>query len=426
MTPASDRESVFTLEATPIKFGPGAAADAGWELKRLGVKRALLVTDPGVAAIGHPEQVRASIEAEGIEVVVFDRARVEPTLDSFQEAADFARDAEVDGFVSVGGGSSIDTAKVADLITTHPAPVMDYVNPPVGEGRKPPSPLRPHLAIPTTSGTGAEATTVAVLDIPDMKVKTGISHRYLRPAQGIVDPELVRTLPAEVTSSTGLDVICHAAESFLSRPYDERERPASPDERPPYQGANPVADVWSAKALEYGGRYLRRAVADADDLEARGAMMLAATMAGVGFGSAGVHIPHACAYPIAGLKHAYQPPGYPDDHPFVPHGHSVIVTAPAAFRFTYEAAPERHHRVAELLAGGLVEDPSADTLPEVLRALMRDVGAPRGIAELGYDERDVAALVEGALKQERLLVVSPREVTGDDLGHILNASMANW
>jgi alcohol dehydrogenase class IV len=302
---------------------------------------------------------------------------------------------------------------------------MDYVNPPVGDGRKPPSPLRPHLAIPTTSGTGAEATTVAVLDIPDMKVKTGISHRYLRPAQGIVDPELVRSLPAEVTSSTGLDVICHAAESYLAQPYDERPRPASPDDRPPYQGANPVADVWSARALEYGGRFLRRAVEDADDLEARGAMMLAATMAGVGFGSAGVHIPHACAYPIAGLEHRYQPPGYPDDHPFVPHGHSVIVTAPAAFRFTYEAAPERHHRVAELLAGEPAE-PGPDALPDVLRALMRDVGAPRGIAELGYDERDVPALVQGALKQERLLVISPREVTGDDLGHILNASMANW
>jgi len=233
MTPAHDRESIFTLEATPIKFGPGAADDAGWELARLGVRRALLVTDPGVAATGHPERVRASIEAEGIEVLVYDRAHVEPTLDSLQEAADFAREAEVDGFVSVGGGSSIDTAKVADLITTHPAAVMDYVNPPVGDGRKPPSPLRPHLAIPTTSGTGAEATTVAVLDIPDMKVKTGISHRYLRPAQGIVDPELVRSLPAEVTSSTGLDVICHAAESYLAQPYDERPRPASPDDRPP-------------------------------------------------------------------------------------------------------------------------------------------------------------------------------------------------
>jgi hydroxyacid-oxoacid transhydrogenase len=429
MTPASDRETVFTLEATPIKFGPGAAADAGWELARLGVRRALLVTDPGVVATGHPDRVRASIEAEGIEVVTYDRAHVEPTLDSLQEAADVARDARVDGFVSVGGGSSIDTAKVADLVTTHPAPVMDYVNAPVGEGRKPPSPLRPHLAIPTTSGTGAEATTVAVLDIPDLKVKTGISHRYLRPAQGIVDPELVRTLPAEVTSSTGLDVICHAAESYLARPYDERPRPASPDERPPYQGANPVADVWSAQALEYGGRFLRRAVADAGDLEARGAMMLAATMAGVGFGSAGVHIPHACAYPIAGLKHVYQPPGYPDDHRFVPHGHSVIVTAPAAFRFTYEAAPERHHRVAELLAGAPIDDlgrAGPDLLPEVLRALMRDVGAPRGIAELGYDERDVPALVEGALKQQRLLVVSPREVTAEDLGHILNASMVNW
>jgi hydroxyacid-oxoacid transhydrogenase len=422
----AQHETVFTLEATPIKFGPGAVDDAGWELKRLGVRRALLVTDPGVAALGHPDRVREAIEREGIEVVLYDRARVEPTLESLQDAADFAKDAGVDGFVSVGGGSSIDTAKVADLITTHPAPVMDYVNPPVGEGKKPPSPLKPHLAIPTTSGTGAEATTVAVLDVPDQHVKTGISHRYLRPSQGIVDPELVRTLPAEVTSSTGLDVVCHAAESYLSKPFDARERPESPDDRPPYQGANPVADVWSAKALEYGGRFLRRAVEDPDDLEARGSMMLAASMAGVGFGSAGVHIPHACAYPIAALKHAYSPPGYPDDHPFVPHGHSVIVTAPAAFRFTYEAAPERHHRVAELLDGEPIEDPGPDTLPDVLRQLMRDVGAPSGVGALGYTEDDVPALVEGALKQQRLLVISPREVGGEDLGHILNASMKNW
>src|SRR5215212_6052295 len=412
-------ETIFTLEATPVKFGPGAVDDAGWELQRLGVTRALLVTDPGVAVTGHPDRVRARIAAAGIAVVVYDRARVEPTLDSLQDAADFARDAGVDGFVSVGGGSSIDTAKVADLIVSHPAPVMDYVNPPIGAGRKPATSLKPHLAIPTTSGTGAEATTVAVLDIPGLKVKTGISHRYLRPAQAIVDPELAQTLGAEVTASSGLDVVCHAAESFLSRPYDQRERP-------PYQGANPVADVWSAKALEYGGRYLRRAVADPGDVVARGRMMLAATMAGVGFGSAGVHIPHACAYPIAGLKHAYRPPGYPDDHPFVPHGHSVIVTAPAAFRFTYEAMPERHHQVAELLAGEPIEDPGPDTLPEVLRQLMRDVGAPRGIAELGYAEDDVPALVEGAMKQQRLLVGAPREVSETDLAHILNASMTNW
>jgi alcohol dehydrogenase class IV len=351
---------------------------------------------------------------------------VEPTIDSFQDAADFALEQKVDGFVSVGGGSSMDTAKVANLVSTHPAPVMDYVNPPIGEGKKPPSPIKPHLAIPTTSGTGSEATTVAVLDLPDLKVKTGISHRYLRATQAIVDPDLTRSLPAEVTSSTGLDVVCHAAESFLSKPFDTRERPGSPDDRPPYQGSNPVADVWSAKALEFGGRYLRRAVADGDDVEARGFMMLAATMAGVGFGSAGVHIPHSCAYPIASVKHEYQPAGYPDDHPFVPHGHSVIVTAPAAFRFTYDAMPERHHQVAELLTGEPIGDPGPDTLPDVLRQLMQDVDAPRGVSEFGYSEDDIPTLVDGAAKQQRLLAVAPKEVSEDDLRHIITASMTNW
>jgi alcohol dehydrogenase class IV len=149
-------------------------------------------------------------------------------------------------------------------------------------------------------------------------------------------------------------------------------------------------------------------------------------MAGVGFGSAGVHIPHACAYPIAAAKHAYRPPGYPDDHPFVPHGHSVIVTAPAAFRFTYAAMPERHHEVARLLSGEPLEDAGPDTLPEVIRRLMQDVGAPRGVAELGYTEDDIPGLVEGALKQERLLAVAPAQVGEDDLRHIITASMANW
>jgi hydroxyacid-oxoacid transhydrogenase len=308
---------------------------------------------------------------------------------------------------------------VANLIVTHPAPVMDYVNPPIGEGAKPPARLKPHLAIPTTSGTGSEATTVAVLDIPDKQVKTGISHRYLRPDQAIVDPQLAATMPAEVCASAGLDVVCHAAESFISRPYDQRDKPETPDDRPPYQGANPVADVWSQKALEYGGRFLRKAVDG--DVEARGAMMLAASMAGVGFGSAGVHIPHACAYPIAGLKHEYRPAGWPDDHPLVPHGQSVIVTAPAAFAFTYEADPERHHRVAELLTGERQAGP--DALPDALRALMRDVGVPLGIRELGYDEDDIDALVEGALQQQRLLAVAPREVGGNDLAAILRNSL---
>jgi alcohol dehydrogenase class IV len=165
-----------------------------------------------------------------------------------------------------------------------------------------------------------------------------------------------------------------------------------------------VADVWSQQALEYGGRYLRRAVSDAGDTEARGAMMLAATMAGVGFGSAGVHIPHACAYPIAGLK---------DD--LIRHGISVIVTAPAAFEFTYEADPERHDRAARLLGH--------DSLPEALRTLLEDVGVPTSLTELGYTEADIPALVEGAMAQQRLLAVAPRQPSEDDLAEILRKSL---
>lgn len=419
-------ERIFTLEATPIKYGPGASEETGWELKRMGVSRVMLVTDPGVVAVGITGRIRSLIEAEGISVEVWDSSRVEPTADSLQAAADFAREGNFDGFVAVGGGSSIDTAKVSDLISSHGGEILDYVNPPVGSGKKPPSPLKPLLAVPTTAGTGAEATTVAILDIPDQKVKTGISHAYLRPDRGVVDPLLTATMPSEVTSSAGLDVVCHAAESYLSKPYDERPAAESPDDRPPYQGANPISDMWSGKALEYGGKYLRRAVSDSEDTEARGSMMLGATLAGIGFGSAGVHIPHACAYPIAGLKHEYRPPGYPEDHPFVPHGWSVIVTAPAAFRFTYPSQPERHRHVAELLSGRRIEKADEDTLPEILIDLMKDVGAPRGVRELGYGEDEIDQLVEGAMKQQRLLVGSPREVTEEDLSGILRESMENW
>jgi hydroxyacid-oxoacid transhydrogenase len=424
--PANGHETIFTLEATPLKYGPGASEETGWELKRMGVGRVMLVSDPGVVEAGITGRIVGLIEAEGIEVEVWDRSRVEPTADSFQAAADFAKEGGFDGFVAVGGGSSIDTAKVSDLIATHGGEIIDYVNPPVGGGKKPPGPLKPLLAVPTTAGTGAEATTVAILDIPDQRVKTGISHQFMRPNRGIVDPLLTMTMPSEVTSSCGLDVVCHAAESYLAKPYDERPKPESPDDRPPYQGSNPIADMWSAKALEYGGKFLRRAVENGKDVEARGAMMLGASLAGIGFGSAGVHIPHACAYPIAGLKHEWQPPGYPQDHPFVPHGWSVIVTAPAAFRFTYEAMPERHREVAELLVGERIESADENTLPEVIVQIMQDVGAPRGVRELGYDEDDIDELVEGAMKQQRLLVGAPKEVSEEDLANILRESMENW
>ena len=424
-TVSSEYEKAFKLEATPITFGPGASKEAGWEIKRLNAKRVMIVSDPGVVRVGITGQVREIIEAEGIECEVFDRVHVEPTLESLQEAADFATDGGFDGFVGVGGGSSLDTTKVANLVATHPAPVIEYIYPPVGSGRKPPSPLKPLLAIPTTAGTGSEATGIAALDLPDLKTKAAISHPFLRPNHGIVDPLFTRSMPPDVTAACGLDVVCHAAESFTAKPYSSRVAPKTPEDRPPFQGSNPISDIWAGKALEYGGLYLRRAVAEGGDMEARGNMMLAASIAGIGFGSAGTAIPHACAYPIASLKHTFRSPGYPDE-PFVPHGFAVIVTAPAAFRFTYPADSEKHRRAAEFLAGKHIYETDENTLPNVLIQLMKDIGAPNGLRELGYDEDDINGLVEGALKQQRQLTIAPREAGPDELRIILQESLENW
>ncbi|EGO95378.1 Iron-containing alcohol dehydrogenase [Acidiphilium sp. PM] len=419
-------ESVFTLEATQLKYGIGAADELGWEAKRLGLRHVILVADPMLHQFGLIERIEGILAASGITFDRFEDIHVEPTIDSFARAAAFAEAHPCDGFIALGGGSTIDTAKVANLISTHGGAVIDYVNPPIGGGRKPPGPLRPLIALPTTSGSGSEATTVAVLDIPELKVKSGISHRYMRPTLAMVDPALARTTPAGVTASAGLDVICHAVESYISKPFNQRPKPASPDDRPPYQGSNPVADIWSLQAIEFGGKYLARAVADGEDYEARGTMMLGATMAGIGFGTAGVHIPHACAYPIAGLKHVYHAPGYSRNHAFVPHGFSVIVTSPAAFRYTYDAAPEKHIRAASLLRGHAIENPGPDSLPAALIDLMKAVGAPSGIAELGYTEADIPAIIDGALKQQRLLAGSPKPVDAGILETILRQSMRNW
>ena len=318
-----ERESIFTVEATPVKFGPGAALETGWELARRGVRRVFFVVDPEVQRLGLAAPVLDAVRAEGIEVSVFLDVETEPTLAAFERAVAAARASGADAFAALGRRQRHRYGQGGQPGRSDGGEIMDYVNVPVGGGRRPQRPLYPLLALPTTSGSGSEATTVAILDLPELKIKTGISHASLRPAQAIVDPQLTRSAPAAVTASAGLDVVCHAAESFLSRPYTTRERPATPGDRPPYQGSNPVADVWSAQALRSGGRYLRRAVHDAGDEEARGAMMLSATMAGVGFGSAGVHIPHACAYPLAGLRHVYRHPGYPGDKRFVPHGFSV-------------------------------------------------------------------------------------------------------
>ncbi len=422
-------ETIIPMETVPIKFGLGATEELGFELTRLGAKRVVLVTDCGLVEAGLAGRVRQLIEGDGIGVTMFDRVHVEPTDQSVKEAVAFATEEKPEAFVALGGGSCIDTAKAMNLFSTHPAPLTEYLNKPIGQGKPVPGPLKPLVAIPTTAGTGSESTPVLVLDLLDLKVKTGISHRYLRPTLALIDPLNTVTLPPEVTAASGCDVLSHAIESFTARPYNARPRPASPAERPGYIGANPISDLWSEKAIELGGKYLRRAVLNGHDLEARTAMLLASTFAGIGFGNAGVHIPHAMGYPVAGMVRDYHPPGYNVKEPLVPHGVSCIVNAPAAFVFTAPACPDQQARAATLLGvrtEGLSLMDAALTLPKALITLMRDIGLPNGLRALGYSERDVPALAEGALKQQRLLSCSPRAVSREVMERLFHAAMQYW
>jgi hydroxyacid-oxoacid transhydrogenase len=420
-------ETVFTYAAPGLKFGRGASDEIGWDVQQLcrdapgeSATRVLLVTDPGVAATGHPERIADGMRSRGLEVVTYAEAHVEPTDASLGAAVATAREAgPFDAVVAVGGGSAIDTAKAVDLMLTNPGELMDYVNAPVGGGRAPEHPLLPLVAVPTTTGTGAESTTICVLDVLALAVKTGISHARLRPTLAVVDPDLTMTQPAMVTASAGMDILCHALESWTARWYADFDA-KRPEQRVPYCGANPIADMWAEKSLSLLAGSFRRAVRDGSDGEAREQMALAATFAGLGFGNAGVHVPHACAYPIAGRVRDYRPPGYPADEPIVPHGMAVAMTAPAAFALLHDAAPERHRRAAELLGG------SGEPLPDVLRGLMRDVGLPSGLAELGYGEGDVDTLVEGALQQQRLLATAPVEVTAEHLATVFRESLEHW
>ncbi|RZU31145.1 hydroxyacid-oxoacid transhydrogenase [Blastococcus saxobsidens] len=420
-------ETVFTYGAPQLKFGSGASDEIGYDLSRYGVRRVLVVTDPGVAATGHPQRVADQMAQFGIEARVFDGVHVEPTDVSLVAAIEEARSTGPwDAFVAVGGGSSIDTAKAINLLTTNPGELMDYVNVPVGKGQAPPEPLKPLVAVPTTTGTGAESTTICVMDVISARVKTGISHARLRPTLAVIDPDLTFTQPSGVTAASGMDILCHALESYTARwytTYDHR----TPEQRVPYCGSNPISDMWSEKALTLLAGSFRTAVRDGEDAQARADMAIAATFAGMGFGNAGVHIPHANAYPIAGQVKGFHPKDYPAGEAMVPHGMSVSLTAPEAFRFTFDASPERHVRAAELLAPGA--DRPADLvefLPTVLADLMRDIDMPNGIGAVGFDEGDIPDLVEGTMKQQRLLATSPKAVTEDDAAGIFRRSIELW
>lgn len=424
-----DRETRFTMDTSSIKYGPGATREVGADMARFGSRRVMVVTDPRLAEGETVATVMASLTAEGIDAVLYDRVRVEPTDSTFMEAAAFATAGKFDGYVAVGGGSVMDTAKAANLYATYPAPLLTYVNAPIGEAKPVLGPLKPLIAIPTTAGTGSETTGVAIFDLESMHAKTGIAHRALRPVMGIIDPDNTRSMPPMVAACSALDVLSHAVESFTALPYDTRAVASHPSLRPAYQGANPISDIWSSKAMDAMARNIVRVVSDPDDDEARGEMLLAAAYAGIGFGNAGVHLPHGMSYPVSGLVREYRPEGYPQDHAIVPHGMSVILNAPSVFRWTATANPARHLEAARLL-GAETRDAADEDAGEILAGaiidIMQKVGMPNGLAAVGFGLGDVDALVAGTVPQHRVTKLSPRPASEDDLRQLFLGAMSYW
>ena len=419
----------FTVGMPTFTFGAGVLAEAGDNARELGLKRIALFTDPRLESSEYVAIVKASLAAAGVDVAVYRDIAIEPTDASLQEATRFAADGRFDGYLSVGGGSVIDTCKAANLYATFPAEFMSYVNAPIGGGQKVPGRVKPHIACPTTSGTGSETTGIAIFNLRSLNAKTGIISRRLIPDVALIDPTVTATLPKNAVAATGFDCMSHALESLTARAYPRRLNPAQGVNRPVSQGANPFSDMLATQALKSVGAYLVRAVNDATDEEARTEMMYAAMLAGIAFNAAGCHLPHGLSYAVSGLAKDWHVPGYPEGKTLVPHGMAVVLNNPSVWRYTAPSSPDRHLHGARCL-GADTQDAGKVDAGEVLAArvieLMRATAMPNGLAALGFGASHIEALATGAEPQYRVIRNAPKDVGREDLKALFGAALSYW
>jgi len=425
------KDYAIQVASSNLRYGIGVTNEVGMDFKDMGVKRVLLITDENLKNLTPVQRSIESLNSESIDFELFTDVRVEPNDLSFIEAINFAKKGKFDAFLAVGGGSTIDTAKAANLYSTYPSDFLTYVNAPIGEGKPIPGPLKPLIAIPTTAGTGSETTGVAIFDLSDRHVKTGIANRFLKPSLAIVDPENTKDVPPVIIASSGLDVLCHALESYTAIDFNQRPLPERPIYRPAYQGNNPISDIWSIKAIDLVSKNIVRAYRNPNDLEARSNMILASSMAGIGFGNAGVHLCHGMSYPVSGMVKNFIPHGLTSDHPIIPHGLSVILNAPAVFKFTGEACPERHLKVAKIMGAKInnIKHPKNEAgliLSNEIIKLMKDLEVPNGLSAIGFNKNDIPNLIKGTLPQHRVTKLSPRSANAEDLNKLFNDSMTLW
>ena len=425
--PVEHGEHAFVLEGNKEIFGAGALAEVGAHAKSLNMSRVALYTDARIGRLAIVETVLQSLRDGGIGVSVFDGVEIEPTDRSLQAAIRFAEKGDFDGFISVGGGSVMDTCKAVSLYASHPpSHFLDYVNQPLGKALPAPGPLKPHIACPTTFGTASECTNVAIFNFLELGTKAGISNRAIKPSLGIIDPEALRTLPTQVVAANGMDVFSHAVESFTARPFTHRPAPEDPAVRPVIQGANPYSDLNCLEAIRLIGENLVKAVRDPRDFVARENLSFAGLLAGIGFGTAGCHLPHGMSYAVSGLVRNYHAEGWPRGQALVPHGFAVIVSSPSVFRFMGPTCPERHAAAARALGVGDTGPNPGESLARAIIDIMRTVGAPNGLSGVGYSVDDLDALTDKGWKQRRVVDNSARPISKEEMREMFAGAMRYW
>lgn len=419
----------FTVAMPRLTVGRGTLHELGERTAALSVKSVALFTDPYLLDGPLVAIAKNSLKKAGISFAIFSDIRVEPDDESVSRGATFLKKALCDAVVSVGGGSVIDTAKASLVLHNQGGQAIDYLAPPIGSGKPITAPLLPHIACPTTSGTGSECTSISVLRINELNTKFVIAHPSLLPTLAIVDPQVCDSLPVNAIASTGFDLCCHALECYTARAYTQHEKITSPNARQYIQGANPFSDIAAREAIQIVGQYLERGVNDASDTQARDQLMWGATLAGIAFGNSGTHLPHAMSYGITHLMKDITTQGYPVKDPFVPHGISVIVTAPAIFRYTAEATPSRHLECAKLLGAddnGATSEDAGEVLANRLIDLMKATHMPNGISGVGFDKTHIAALANSSVRQGRAIANAPRDSNLVDLENLYGTALSYW
>jgi len=392
------RETFTFHSAGQLIFGRNAVRQLGDVAGRLRAKRALIVTDKILANAGILQRVR---EPLGLTVEVFDGGEPEPSLGMVQRCIEAAKAFRPDTVIGLGGGSNMDAAKLVAIALAHGGDPRDFV----GED-KVPGPVLPLICVPTTAGTGSEVSAAAVFTDTEKQVKVSCLTNYLRPAAAVVDALLTVSCPPKVTADSGIDALTHAIEGFTA--IDNARYPLPEGEKSVYQGKNPMADMAAEKAIVLVGKFLRRAVRDGNDLEARDGMALAATLGGLAFSNSGVALVHAMEYPVGAAVH-------------VSHGAGNGLLLPFVMKYNLEAKLAAYAEIARLLGAdlsGLDESRAALRAVELVEKLKADIGIPTKLRDLGVKEEQLVPFSEKAFAVKRLMRVNPRYPTLAEIEHI--------